>query len=80
MRDAVLKTKTGGISELIEQGSHFILLRVDDYRAPETPPFEKVQEDIARLLKKEKTQERVKAQTDQLRHEADIQMLAPAKI
>lgn len=80
VRDAVLKTKTGGISELIEQGSHFILLRVDDYRAPETPPFEKVQEDIARLLKKEKTQERVKAQTDQLRHEADIQMLAPAKI
>ena len=77
--DAIQQTQTGQISALIEQGSTFIILRVDDYRAPATPPFEKVQEDISQLLEKEKRQERLDAQMAQLRSTANIQLLAPAE-
>ena len=77
-REAVQKTKTGGIGEIIDQENSFILLRVDDYRAPPTPPFEKVQEDITQHLKGLKSKHRVDARLAQLRSEADIRQLAPA--
>jgi hypothetical protein len=78
VRDAVNKTQKGQLSEVIDQDGTFIILRVDDYRAPPTPPFDQVKEDIARQLQKEKSSERVEARLAELRGSADIRLLAPA--
>ncbi|WP_395752530.1 peptidylprolyl isomerase [Prosthecobacter sp.] len=77
LREAVDKTATGKFSELIDQADTFIILRLDDYRTPTpTPPFEKVQEDIVKLLEKQKYEEKIEAAMEKLSSAAKIQKLA----
>lgn len=49
--------KVGGISNPIQEGSNFYLLRVADKREGGIPPFEDVKENIRNILYQRKTQE-----------------------
>lgn len=75
VRKAATKTLKGQVSDLIEQEDTFIILRVDDRRAPPPPAFEKVQAEVTQALKEEKSKERIEYQTNKLREKADIQMM-----
>ena len=50
VRNVAAKTKKGQVSEVIEQEGTFIILRVDDRRAPAPPAFEKVQSEVTKAL------------------------------
>ena len=75
VRKVAASTKKGQISEVIEQGGSFIILRVDDRRPPAPPAFEKVQSEVAKALKEEKSKERIDSKLNKLREKADIQMM-----
>ncbi|WP_395746584.1 hypothetical protein [Prosthecobacter sp.] len=49
-----------------------VLLRVDDQRAPPPPPFEKVKDEVTRLLQAEQRQQRITARLAELRQKAEI--------
>ena len=75
VRKVASSTKKGQVSEVIEQEGTFIILRVDDRRAPSPPPFEKVKDKAAQALKEEKSKERIDNRLTELREKADIQMM-----
>jgi peptidyl-prolyl cis-trans isomerase SurA len=75
VRKVAAKTKKGQVSEIIEQDGTFIILRVDDRRAPAPPAFEKVQSEVTKALEQEKSKERADYKINKLREKADIQMM-----
>ncbi len=45
---------------------------MDDQRAPPPPPFEKVKDEVTRLLQAEQRQQRITARLAELRQKAEI--------
>ncbi|WP_395746573.1 tetratricopeptide repeat protein [Prosthecobacter sp.] len=75
VRKAVDTTPKGQISPLIEQGTSFIILRVDDRLSPAPPAFKKVKDEVIKVLKDEKTKDRIDYKVNKLHEKADIQKM-----
>ena len=65
----------GAISEPVETRFGYHLIQVTDKKAEETVPFEEVQSQIADFLQSQQTQEKVNAYFDQLREDAEVEMV-----
>jgi parvulin-like peptidyl-prolyl isomerase len=72
----VLELPVGAVSEPVRSGIGFHVLQVLEQEAPRTPPLAEIEGEVRAELRRQRSDEALRARLDDLRHAADLRVAA----
>jgi len=70
--NAAMELKSGGISQIIEQETSYVIVSCDAKKLGEAPPLEKIRGDIQKMIQQEKSRKAINTWMETLRKKAVI--------